>query len=92
MSSLENRRARSNASIPIAKEKKMHPNGFAIPRFLPLLLIAAKFMGGDSASAADGARIINLTQTGCQFVESEGGIDHKYQTGKAADYSLIAKS
>ncbi len=67
----------------------MHTNGFAIRRLLPLVLIAAGLLTGHSVSAADAPRIITLTQTGCQFVESEGGVDHKYQTGNAADCEKI---
>lgn len=67
----------------------MHTNSFAIRRLLPLVLMAAGLLAGHSVSAADAPRIITLTQTGCQFVESEGGIDHKYQTGNAADCEKI---
>lgn len=33
--------------------------------------------------------IISLTQTGCQFLESENGSDHGYATTKAADCEVI---
>lgn len=33
--------------------------------------------------------IITLTQTGCQFLESENGIDHGYRTTKAEDCNAI---
>ena len=37
--------------------------------------------------------VITLTQVGCQFVESENGVDHKYTPKKAADCNAInAKS
>ena len=37
--------------------------------------------------------VINLTQVGCQFIESENGVDHKYTPKKAADCNAInAKS
>ncbi len=43
-------------------------------------------------AAAEGAKVINLTQTGCQFLESETA-DHKFKTMKAADcVALNAKT
>lgn len=36
------------------------------------------------AVSADGT-VITLTQTGCQFIEAEGGIDHGYTATKKAD-------
>lgn len=33
--------------------------------------------------------VISLTQTGCQFLESENGIDHGYKTAKAEDCNAI---
>jgi hypothetical protein len=41
------------------------------------------------ALAAAEAPIIELTQVGCQFLESENGADHKYQTEKMADCEAI---
>jgi len=35
--------------------------------------------------------VIKLTQTGCQFVEPENGVDHKYKTMKRADCVKINK-
>jgi hypothetical protein len=43
---------------------------------------------GGSAAAAD-ATVVTLTQTGCQFVESENGVDHNYQTKSEADCNKI---
>ena len=40
------------------------------------------------ASAAD-PQIIELTQVGCQFIESENGVDHMFKTGKKADCEAI---
>lgn len=51
------------------------------------------FLAFPSASiAADAPKIITLTQTGCQFVESEGGVDHKYQPKSAKDCEAINAS
>ena len=45
-------------------------------------------MGATQATAAEGS-VIELTQTACQFVESENGVDHGYTTGKKADCEAI---
>ncbi len=41
------------------------------------------------ATAADEATVISLTQIGCQFLESENGVDHGYQPTKKADCDTI---
>ncbi len=56
---------------------------------------AALVAGATITAAAPAAEptVIHLTQTGCQFVESENGVDHGYKTSKAADCEAInAKS
>ena len=40
---------------------------------------------------AANARVIELTQTGCQFLESENNIDHKFSTGSASDCKSVNK-
>jgi hypothetical protein len=40
-------------------------------------------------AAADGAQVVVLTQTGCQFLESEKGVDHGFMPKKAADCNKI---
>ena len=45
-------------------------------------------MAGVSAAAKDGA-VIKLTQTPCQFIESERGVDHGFKTAKKADCDAI---
>jgi len=42
-----------------------------------------------SAHGADGATVIELTQTGCQFIESENGVDHGFTTSSKADCDAI---
>jgi len=37
------------------------------------------------AAPATAAEVITLTQTGCQFLESENGVDKQFKTTKAAD-------
>ncbi len=41
-------------------------------------------------AAQENATIVNLTQTGCQFVEPES-IDHKYETSKPDDCKAVNK-
>lgn len=57
--------------------------------FLSLALGTGLALGlslGVSGSAVSGeATVIDLTQTACQFVESENGIDHGFTTAKKAD-------
>lgn len=38
---------------------------------------------------AEQATVIELTQTACQFLESEGGVDHGFRSAKAADCEAI---
>lgn len=54
------------------------------PKYLAGLMAAAALVAG-TASAQAGGKVVELTQTGCQFLESENGIDHKFQPQKAAD-------
>ena len=58
------------------------------PMWLALPVAAGLFFAYP-ASAAEGPHVITLTQTGCQFVESEGGVDHHYRTTNAADCKKI---
>ena len=61
----------------------------------PAIVVAAGAIGwaagltAGAAAAADPPTVIVLTQTGCQFVESENGVDHKFKTAKAADCERI---
>ncbi len=48
------------------------------------LLFGLAGAGGQS-SAAPGATVIELTQTPCQFLESEQGVDHEFRTSSKAD-------
>ena len=41
------------------------------------------------ALAAQPATIINLTQTACQFVETENGVDHGFRSTEKADCKTI---
>ena len=42
-----------------------------------------------SVWAAEQATVIELTQTGCQFLESENGVDHDFQTTAKEDCERI---
>lgn len=47
-------------------------------------------IGAASPAAAQGEpTVIDLTQTACQFVESENGMDHGYTTASASDCRTI---
>jgi hypothetical protein len=57
-------------------------------------LVAGSVALGTAALAAQSARaadpqVIELTQTGCQFLESENGVDHAFQTTSKADCEAI---
>ena len=42
-------------------------------------------LAAGAEAGADMAKVIKLTQTGCQFIEPENGVDHKYRTTRKAD-------
>jgi hypothetical protein len=57
-----------------------------------LAFAMAASLFGSSAAAAE-TQVIELTQTACQFIESENGVEHGYKTSKKADCEAInAKS
>lgn len=41
------------------------------------------------AASADEGEVIELTQTGCQFLESENGVDHGFEPQSAEDCNRI---
>ena len=61
--------------------------------FIQSLLTAGVILAALSvvnfAFAAQQATVITLTQTACQFIESEGGVDHGYTTMTAEDCKAI---
>lgn len=61
-------------------------NGFA--KILWTAAILAPALGAASALAAE-PTVVTLTQVGCQFLQSENGVDHKYKTRKSADCEAI---
>ncbi len=54
-----------------------------------VIAVGLAMVGGPSAAAEP--TVIELTQTGCQFLESENGVDHGFKTAKAADCNAINK-
>lgn len=54
-----------------------------------VLGVAVLALGVHSASAAAQAKVIELTQVPCQFLESEGGKDHGFKSAKFADCEAI---
>jgi hypothetical protein len=60
---------------------------------LAFLAAVGLTLSATALPAASQPTIVTLTQVGCQFVESENGVDHMYETTKAADCKAInAKS
>jgi hypothetical protein len=53
-----------------------------------LAFLAAASLTG-TAQAGQEPTVIEFTQTGCQFLESENGIDHGYMTSRKEDCNAI---
>ena len=54
-----------------------------------LLAVVGLSLSGTAVPAASQPTIVTLTQVGCQFLESENGVDHMYKTTKSADCKEI---
>ena len=54
-----------------------------------IIAVLAMSLAGPALAAA--ATVIELTQTPCQFLESEGGADHGYKSTRKADCDAINK-
>ena len=64
-----------------------------INMLVAFIFVVVMATGMRFAAATQPATVINLTQTPCQFVESENGVDHGFQSRKKADCEAInAKS
>jgi hypothetical protein len=61
------------------------------PTVAALALVAAGSLNpaAPPAHAAGKPTVITLTQVGCQFIESEKGVDHKFKPTKADDCNAI---
>ena len=66
---------------------KIMPRAAMVGAFGALALTAANLAG--TVEAAEEATVIALTQVGCQFLESENGVDYGFETAKAADCEAI---
>lgn len=55
------------------------------------MIAAAAFaaLGLTQTALAQGATLIELTQVACQFIESEDGVDHDFETSQKADCDRI---
>lgn len=67
--------------IPVSSLSRFRPTAFAA--------FAAVGLAAGAAAAAEDATVIELTQTGCQFIESENGVDRGYTPGQKADCEAI---
>ena len=56
---------------------------------LAVLVTAGGIFFSPPVDAAKGPTVITLTQVGCQFIESENGVDHMFKTAKADDCNAI---
>lgn len=54
-----------------------------------LIVAGAMVLGSMTAAAAADPTVIELTQVGCQFLESENGVDHQYTPKSDADCNKI---
>ena len=52
-------------------------------------LLGLGAIGAGSALSSTSPTVIDLTQVGCQFVESENGVDHGFKTRSANDCNAI---
>lgn len=53
------------------------------------VLVAGVALVTPAASAATEPQVIEFTQTACQFIESEGGREHRFSAQRAADCEAI---
>lgn len=60
-----------------------------MPISFPLVFIAIGLLLSPSIYAASTPRVIELTQTPCQFLESENGIDHGFHSRSIKDCKAI---
>jgi hypothetical protein len=58
---------------------------FDLRTFLPAAALAAALTGAAATASAADPTVITLTQVGCQFLESEKGIDHGFQPKSEED-------
>ncbi|MDH3376426.1 MAG: hypothetical protein OEQ39_05590 [Gammaproteobacteria bacterium] len=49
----------------------------------------AAYLAAPASAFAQSATVIELTQTPCQFLESENGVDHGYQSAQQSDCETV---
>jgi len=59
------------------------------PAVIGAAALFALAAGAAEAAEGDGATVIELTQTACQFLEPENGVDHGFTTREKADCEAI---
>ena len=52
-------------------------------------LVAVLFSIGGQAATSAGGTVIEVTQTACQFLEAENGVDHGFRSTRKADCEAI---
>jgi len=72
----------------VDKERVVTLHRYYLSSALAVAFLATAGLTG-GAQAGQEPTVIQLTQTGCQFLESEKGINHGYKTGKKADCEAI---
>ena len=60
-------------------------------QFFHVTTLLAVLLGSGQAVQAAAPTVIDLTQTACQFLEAENGINHGFDTAKKADCQAINK-
>ncbi len=68
---------------------------YLIPKFRVNALTAVAALGAlafTSASFSAEPTVIELTQVGCQFIESENGVNHGFKTTQASDCEAVNAS
>ena len=71
----------------------MTPRDLTRRGIVPIIAaVALAAIGLNQNAMAQGATIIEITQVACQFIESEDGVDHDYETTRKADCDRINAS
>jgi len=65
-----------------------YPNTMFRAKALALVAVVGVSAFGGAPRAAE-PTVIELTQTGCQFIESENGVNHGFKTTQASDCEAI---
>jgi hypothetical protein len=63
--------------------------GKPMTRILAATVVSLGIASGPASAETGDATVIHLTQTACQFVESENGVDHGYVSKRKADCETL---